>query len=501
MIFETGSMAPAVPVGALGFARSTPATSVERGDIVTVTADDGSRITHRVKSIDGIVGNSATLTLQGDANPVPDAKKYVVTEVRRIVATAPLLGYVASWLSNPLTLLLQALAVVFLLVVAFAPTQGWRRSQAAHRLVAGTAVVTVAALAATNVNGNGPASAAPLAASASATGTLNAGRPDNPTSLTCNDLSGGVAGIGSSITLTFPNPPEHAAYTYSIVTTGSGAPRSSTKAASSLANPAVVDAGSLGLVSWLLSLIPALLGGSVTLDLTLTNYIGNFRSTGSLTQKIIVKGGGLTGLVPQLSCVNPGQGGTVTGALRQRAMPGSTSATDSIDPTTSETSDRTHPTETTSITRSDSESSANTAPEEQSGTDVPAPGSISSTTTTPTLPPNGTATASKDFAFYQDGSKVTIRDTKSTDVVYRGSFSSAATVRWLPGTETLEVTEPDGSVTIVKQLGDRWVETVTPPAPTTTQTTERIAPTTETETEPVEARPSVTPTESVVPTE
>ena len=72
--------------------------------------------------------------------------------------------------------------------------------------------------------------------------------------------------------------------------------------------------------------------------------------------------------------------------------------------------------------------------------------STSATTTTPTLPPDGTPTASHAFAFYEDGSKVTIRDARTTDVVYKGSFASAATVKWLPGTEKLEVTEPDGTV-------------------------------------------------------
>ncbi|QRY61142.1 signal peptidase I [Gordonia sp. PDNC005] len=480
VIFETGSMAPAVPTGSIGFARTVPAADVRPGDIVTVTRDDGVRVTHRVVTVTPAAGTAAILTLRGDANASPDPQPYIVSTVYRSTTTIPVVGYLASWLSAPHTLVLQALAAAGLLAIAFAPHGGWRRTTTGRRVIAGTAVATSLALGATAVHGVGDAAAAPLTGTATATGTVTAGRPENPTSLRCDNASGGIIGIGSSVTLTFPNPTSHSAYTYRIVTTGSGGPQTSNFAASSLPTPtATVDAGSLGLVSWLISLIPALLGGSVTLTMTLTNYVGNFASSGSLSQQVVVKGGGLTGLVPQLSCKTPGAGGTVTGPAARRAAPNSTqSSTAAVSSASSETSGpsssavATPPGSASSSTISESTSSTTTSVEPP-------------TSQTPELPPGGTPSPSGGHAFFRDGATLTIRDATTTAVEYTGDHSPGSTVRWRPGADVLEIIDLDGTVTTMTWTGSRWDEAVTRPQTTEAPTAEPAAPTTRSADTPV----------------
>src|SRR3989304_3959728 len=52
LIFRSGSMSPTIDTGALAFARTVPASEVLVGDIVSVSDSQGTRITHRVESID-----------------------------------------------------------------------------------------------------------------------------------------------------------------------------------------------------------------------------------------------------------------------------------------------------------------------------------------------------------------------------------------------------------------------------------------------------------------
>ena len=207
VLFETGSMAPAVPTGSLGLSRTVPAASVGPGDLVGVVRDDGVRVTHRVESIDAVTGNSVAMTLKGDANARPDPEPYVVTEVTRVYGTMPLLGYVVAWLKNPYTLALQAMGLLALLAIAFTPKQGWRNSPTAQRLAAGSAAATVAVLVAAGMQGSGDAQAA-LTGQATATGSMQAGVPNNPTSLTCVNTTTTIILLPyATVELRWPNPP------------------------------------------------------------------------------------------------------------------------------------------------------------------------------------------------------------------------------------------------------------------------------------------------------
>lgn len=453
VIFETGSMAPTASAGSLGFSRTVPAASVHRGDIVTVTGADGTRLTHRVVSVGDFTGDSATLILKGDANKVPDPKPYVVTTVDRVSSTVPILGYIVSWLKNPFTLALQALALAALLTIAFAPRQGWRNSPTAHRLVAGTAAVSAVAVVVGGTAAPGEAQAAP-GESATATGMVTTGRPDNPTSLTCAD-SGFL--IGGKATLSWPNAEpagSRGRYSY-VLTTGS--------TVVTTIPPTQADTITYVFQTGLLmSIINVLVGAGGVV--TLHQRVGEFESESGLSQTISIS------VIPLgFRCKTAG---TVPGQVPRQSRLTPTSSTELSSPDTSATTPTPSPTQSLSPS---------------SDPPLPAP----TTSSTQPLPPGGTTTASGDFAFYRDGSEVTIRSATTTEVVYRDNVALTATVRWIPGSEELEIVEADGAVTVVTQQSGRWTASVTSAAPqATAETTPPASTTPEAGTPPESAGPT-----------
>ncbi|POH74929.1 hypothetical protein [Arthrobacter glacialis] len=115
LIAISGSMSPGIPVGSLALAMPTAAAEVAPGQVVSVVASNGTRITHRVVSADPVTG----LVLKGDANPVADLQPYSFGPADRVVFSVPFLGYVASWLSSPWVFGLGGLLCAYLLYVAF----------------------------------------------------------------------------------------------------------------------------------------------------------------------------------------------------------------------------------------------------------------------------------------------------------------------------------------------------------------------------------------------
>ncbi|ANY21869.1 signal peptidase I [Gordonia terrae] len=132
LVFRSGSMEPAIPVGSLALAREVPAGAVEPGDVVSVIADNGNRITHRVVNADAGAGNSVSLVLKGDANTEPDLIPYVVTDVERVLADVPYLGYAVAWSSTPAARAAGIVLAVWLLVAVFGPHRR-RRNSGRHR--------------------------------------------------------------------------------------------------------------------------------------------------------------------------------------------------------------------------------------------------------------------------------------------------------------------------------------------------------------------------------
>src|SRR5690606_1886404 len=96
---RTGTIAPALPAGSLAVAQVEPAAAVEIGGYDTVERPGRLPVTHRVVAVEDT--EPVALTLQGDANPAPDAEPYRVETVRRVLWSAPGLGRVVARLQHP----------------------------------------------------------------------------------------------------------------------------------------------------------------------------------------------------------------------------------------------------------------------------------------------------------------------------------------------------------------------------------------------------------------
>jgi len=118
LIFRSGSMGPDIPTGSLALARTTPSAELEPGDVVSVLASNGARITHRLVS-STVRGEEASLILQGDANGTPDAEIYQVTEAERAIVSVPYAGYAVTVLLSPAGLVAAGCLSGMLLLLGF----------------------------------------------------------------------------------------------------------------------------------------------------------------------------------------------------------------------------------------------------------------------------------------------------------------------------------------------------------------------------------------------
>ncbi|MEO9327356.1 S24/S26 family peptidase [Gordonia aurantiaca] len=438
MIFETGSMAPTIPTGSLGLSRTAPATSVRKGDVVSVVRDDGVRVTHRVESVSDPAGNSVSLRLRGDANDTTDRRNYVVTEVQRVVGTVPLLGYVAAWFKNPYTLALQTSAVVLLLGVAFAPKRGWRNSPGGQRILVGTAAATVVVMGVSSVQGAGEAHAA---TTATATGTVHAGVPNGPGWFGCADRT--VLLLFNTVRLTWEASPVYTQYKLSFPDYPSLTPLYLDSSDDEDSDPNTFTYSiAQGLVTTLLSLLLNWTGSPFRIRLT--NLVENFESTSYLDQAI--RRTTALELPAGVRCVSAGTVEAPSGAVARRAAP------KSLIPESPDSSEFSDPSESVS-------------PESAKGSTPTAESTEADESSTPTptrteLPADGKLSDSGNYAYYMSGGEVTIRSAENGEPEYEGRFSARSNIRWLPRTSTLEISEPDGTVTLVEKVGSEWRETV-----------------------------------------
>lgn len=140
LVFRSGSMSPEIPAGSLGFARTVDATDLHVGDVVSVHAADGTRITHRITAIDDASRDAVALTLRGDANRSDDAETYQVAAADRLFASMPYVGHAVAFLGGRLGMFLLGAVTLGLLAYAFRPTRGDRT------LIAAVAAPTIALL-------------------------------------------------------------------------------------------------------------------------------------------------------------------------------------------------------------------------------------------------------------------------------------------------------------------------------------------------------------------
>ena len=117
LVFQSGSMGPTIPTGSVALASTVPAAQLEKGDVVSVFAANGVRVTHRIIELNR-AGQQAQLTLQGDANSTPDREVYTVTEADRVLVHVPWVGYaVDAMRTGPGLFVLGALALLMVLFV------------------------------------------------------------------------------------------------------------------------------------------------------------------------------------------------------------------------------------------------------------------------------------------------------------------------------------------------------------------------------------------------
>ncbi|SJN12322.1 Signal peptidase I [Leucobacter sp. 7(1)] len=114
VVFRTGSMAPAIPQGALAVSFPVAAEEIQVGDVVTVQRPgEDLPVSHRVIEVragsDATVSppiprNARELVMQGDANAQPDMRPAVVRDARRVVWSAPGAGTALMMLQSPIGL-------------------------------------------------------------------------------------------------------------------------------------------------------------------------------------------------------------------------------------------------------------------------------------------------------------------------------------------------------------------------------------------------------------
>ncbi len=116
LVFQSGSMSPTIHTGDLALSRTVSAAELRPDDVVSVIDAGGNRVTHRVVDVVR-QGDLRQLTLKGDANESIDQETYTVAEAQRVVFVLPKAGYVVSWTTSPLGLVLLGGYGAFLLSV------------------------------------------------------------------------------------------------------------------------------------------------------------------------------------------------------------------------------------------------------------------------------------------------------------------------------------------------------------------------------------------------
>ena len=105
-IVKSGSMTPAIPVGALVVIK--PESSYAVGDVITFGADTATQIptTHRIYAITGS-GASELITTKGDANDGPDPTQTTPALVHgSVIFSIPYIGYLLAFAKTKLGFLL-----------------------------------------------------------------------------------------------------------------------------------------------------------------------------------------------------------------------------------------------------------------------------------------------------------------------------------------------------------------------------------------------------------
>ncbi len=466
LIFRSGSMSPTIDTGALAFARTVPASEVLVGDIVSVSDSQGTRITHRVESIDQQGNNLAVAQLRGDANPIADPDPYVITEADRVFFSINRLGYVAVWLSGPSGLVLGAIAVGGLLYIAFRrreasdaeepqrDRQDIRGDSHALKAIVALATVGLTMVGVSQIGGTKAGYTDTATATSIQFGTA-ATFPTSPSTASCAVNFALVvpvavtitwpATVGSSYRLIARDASGNILGSNDYIATSTTGSMKYGSGGTTVAFPLIVGTYNIE--------IHGLSGTSVT-----PSYSGYQFSI-------------LVGLL--YSCGGPISG---TSALSRSAAPALAADAPSTPTTavTSTTASSTTPTttlapavtttSTTAPSTTTSSPATTTAPQTTTATTTTTTTTVPPTTTTPSeVPVDAPATTtglSAQKLSTASGTVVSVSNSSGAEV-YRGPVDSDAVLHWLTGTDQLYVITT-GGVTVIDTSTGVWAESPAP---------------------------------------
>ncbi len=464
LIFRSGSMSPTIDTGALAFARTVPASEVLVGDIVSVSDSQGTRITHRVESIDQQGNNLAVAQLRGDANPIADPDPYVITEADRVFFSINRLGYVAVWLSGPSGLVLGAIAVGGLLYIAFRrreasdaeepqrDRQDIRGDSHALKAIVALATVGLTVVGVSQIGGTKAGYTDTATATSIQFGTA-ATFPTSPSTASCAVNFALVVPV--AVTITWP------------ATVGS-----SYRLIARDSNGSLLGSNDYTATSTTGSMRYGSGGTTVAFPLIVGTYNIEIHGLSGTSVTPSYSGYQFSILVGLLySCGGPISG---TSALSRSAAPALAADAPST-PTTAVTSTTASSTTPTTTLAPAVTTTSTTAPSTttSSPATTTAPQTTTATTTTTTVPPTTTTPSevpvdapatttglSAQKLSTSTGTVVSVSNSSGTEV-YRGTVDSDAVLHWLTGTDQLYVITPSGVAVIDTSTGV-WAESPTP---------------------------------------
>lgn len=115
----SGSMEPAIPVGAIVFVKETEPEALQVGDVITYQMESGTKVTHRITEI--LEDNQAVRT-KGDANEVEDGNVVSYADILgKMLFQVPYLGYISIYGKTPQGVLIACGVLIFLILLLFLP--------------------------------------------------------------------------------------------------------------------------------------------------------------------------------------------------------------------------------------------------------------------------------------------------------------------------------------------------------------------------------------------
>ncbi|AUZ35688.1 S26 family signal peptidase [Arthrobacter sp. PGP41] len=127
VVFRTGSMSPGIEPGAIAIVQKVPASSLRQGDVATVQREGSSLpVTHRIVASEADPTDPQTfhLTMKGDANASEDPVRYTVQTAKKLLFSAPGVGFWVMRLQNPWFMAFCTIAIASLVSWTFWPRTG-----------------------------------------------------------------------------------------------------------------------------------------------------------------------------------------------------------------------------------------------------------------------------------------------------------------------------------------------------------------------------------------